>query len=453
MTIKTPTLYLAVENRTRELDARILVGGTLAARGVTVVMGQQWLMNTNMFRMPAGVFFFKGMNRIQVQSMERARKAGHFVVANDEEAVGAADYDFIMRDVSADVHKVCQLILCQGGRQQRALGDAMPMLKDHMPIVGNPRLDLVRPDFGALYRAEAADIRRRHGPFILVNSNFGGINSAWGSLEHYFQVLVNVGWIDPKKPQDMKLYEEHIAFDRINLSEIRRLIAMLRSNLSDRTIIVRPHPSENIAAWQSAYDGVPGIKIVHEGGHMPWILASDILVHTGCTTGLEAQVAGHPAISIRPGTSRWRDFYISNRANLTAMKAEGAAHMVEEYLRRDHDMFRRANHELMATVAEYFEGVTGRFSFLRMADSLFELFKDNPMLGRYAWKPADNFVRQIDRQDYLKRKMSLTHEELKQRIDVFQHVIGGFEAIATEEVADSVFVMRRRELVPVDWTG
>lgn len=444
MTVKTPTLYLAVENRTRELDAKILLGGTLAARGVTIVLGQQWLMSANMFRMPAGVFFFKGMNRIQVHSMERARKAGHFVVANDEEAVGAADYDFIMRDVSPDVHKVCQLVLCQGERQQRALGDAMPTLRGHMPIVGNPRLDLVRPDFGALYRADAADIRRRYGPFILVNSNFGGINSAWGSLERYFQVLINVGWIDPKKPQDMKLYEEHIAFDRVNLSETRRLIAMLRYRFDDRSIVVRPHPSENIAAWQNAYIGVPGVKIVHEGGHMPWILASDILVHTGCTTGLEAQVAGHPAISIRPGTSRWRDFYISNKVNMTATEAEGAASMVEEYLRRDPDMFRRANSRLMATVAEYFEGVTGRFSFLRMADALFELFKGNPLLGRHTWKPAKNFVSRIEREDYIKRKMNLTHEELKQRIEVFQQVVGGFEMVITEEVADSVFVMRRR---------
>jgi surface carbohydrate biosynthesis protein len=444
MNIKTPTLYLAVENRTRELDAKILLGGTLAARGVTIVLGQQWLMSANMFRMPGGVFFFKGMNRIQVVNMERARKAGHFVVANDEEAVGAADYDFIMRDVSSDVHKVCQLILCQGERQQRALGGMMPMLKDHMPIVGNPRLDLVRSDFGELYRADAETIRQRYGRFILINTNLGGINSAWGSTARYFRVLINIGWIDPKNRENMELYREHIAFDRLNLIEIRRLIAMLRRAFNDRDIIVRPHPAENLAAWENAYRDVPGVKIVHEGSHMPWILASDILVHTGCTTGLEAQVAGHPAISIRPGTSRWRDFYISNRVNIIAGDAGAAAHMVEDFLRRDPDMFRRANPGLMAVVAEYFEGITGRFAFQRTADALFDLFRDNPRLGRYVWKPAGNFVRQMEREDYLQRKMSLTHAELKDRITLFQGVVGGFDAIETEEVADSVFVMRRR---------
>ena len=444
MDIKTPTLYLAVENRTRELDAKLLLAGAIASRGVTVVIGQQWLLNTNMFRIPGGVFFFKGMNRVQVKSMTRAREAGHHVVANDEEAVGTSDDAFMLRDVSTDVQNVCDLILCQGERQKRALAGKLTLLADRMSVVGNPRFDLVRPEFARLYRADMDDIRRRHGRFILVNTNLGGINSAWASLERYFRVLINIGWIDPKNPEDMKLYGEHIDFDRLNLAETRRLLPMLRRTFNDRSVVLRPHPAENILAWEAAYKDVPGIKVIQEGGHMPWILASDLLIHTGCTTGLEAQIAGHPVISIRPGTSRWRDFYISNKVNLTADGGREAAAMAENFLRRDPDMFCRATPELMGRVAEHFDGISGRFAFQKMADALIELFKGHPRLGKYVWRPAGNFVRHIAREDYLQRKMSITLAELKDRIELFQQVVGGFDEIETEEVADSIFVMRRR---------
>ena len=118
--------------------------------------------------------------------------------------------------------------------------------------------------------------------------------------------------------------------------------------------------------------------------------------------------------------------------------------MAENFLRRDPDMFCRAASELMGRVAEHFDGISGRFAFQKMADTLIELFKGHPRLGKYAWRPAGNFVRHIEREDYLQRKMSITLAELKDRIELFQQIVGGFDGIETEEVADSVFVMRRQ---------
>jgi hypothetical protein len=257
-------------------------------------------------------------------------------------------------------------------------------------------------------------------------------------------VLINIGWIDPRKPEDMKLYEEHIAFDRLNLSETRRLLPMLRRAFVDRQVILRPHPAEKIDAWEAAYRGVSNVKVIHEGGHMPWILASDILIHTGCTTGLEAQIAGHPVISIRPGTSRWRDFYISNKVNLTVQDAREAVSTTENFLCRDPNMFRRLAPELMSRVAEHFDGISGRFSFQRMADTLYELFRNHPKLGNYAWQPAENFVRHMDREDYIERKMSITLKELKERVQSFRKVVDDFDGIEVEDVADSIFAIRRQ---------
>jgi len=50
----------------------------------------------------------------------------------------------------------------------------------------------------------------------------------------------------------------------------------------------------------------------------PYILASKLLIHTGCTTGIEAAVAGQPALSLIPASARIHDQYLLNIVNPSA---------------------------------------------------------------------------------------------------------------------------------------
>jgi len=444
--VKWPVLYLSVENYSREFDAKLLVGCALAERGVLVVIGQQWLLNANLGRMPMGMVFFKGLNRVQVGNMERAKRIGHVAVANDEEAVGVADEKFMLHDIDEGLPPHCDLLLCQGERQRQSVKNHFPEMGDRLVVVGNPRIDLVRPEFRVLYEEEAARIREEQGRFVLINTNLGGVNSGWGDINRYRQVLINIGWFDPTKPEDRALFREHIVQDKLNQREVYRLIDILRASLPDRCIIVRPHPSEKIDTWQKKYSDTPRVKVIHQGSHLPWILASDILIHTGCTTGFEAQVADHPTISIRPGDLPFRFFHTSNVTNMVAERAEQAAEMVQTFLYEDPEMFARAKPELTSRIAEHFAYVTGEFAFRRTADVLFELFKrDVRSIGRFRWQVAPGFVKEIPREDYIKRKMSMTHAEFDAHLAKLQRVLGTFGNLASEEIGDSLFLLRRRD--------
>ena len=55
-------------------------------------------------------------------------------------------------------------------------------------------------------------------------------------------------------------------------------------------IIVRPHPSEDIAVWEKALKGMKKTLVIHEGPISPWLDASMGLLHRGCTTAIEAAV-------------------------------------------------------------------------------------------------------------------------------------------------------------------
>jgi surface carbohydrate biosynthesis protein len=439
----TPTLYLSVENKTREFDAKLLVGCAAAEAGLNVVIGQQWLMNANLQHMPPGVVFFKGMNRVQAVNMNKARRFGHTPVANDEEALGLADLDYMVRDVAPETAQACELVFAQGKQQKIGLMTKRRFPDARVRVTGNPRLDLLRPEFAALYAGEAAALREKYGPFILVNTNFGSIYSAWGSLDAYRQVLVNIGWMDPRKPEDVALYEEHVAFDRQNADTIHALIRQLVPHLGDHTIIVRPHPSERLDEWKRLYADHPRVRIIHEGNHMAWILASRVMVHTGCTTGLEAQVAGHPTLSVRAGTSRWRGFYLSNLVNVTADTAEEGVDILRRFLTDEPDLFAKRRPQLMAQMDEHFTGWSGPFAFQRTADTLMTLYEGlEHQMREFEWTGLPGFLRKVNRSAYQKQKLELSIAEVMRRIRVMHGMLGRFGSVTVRELGDSIFLLR-----------
>jgi NADPH-dependent 7-cyano-7-deazaguanine reductase QueF len=50
----------------------------------------------------------------------------------------------------------------------------------------------------------------------------------------------------------------------------------------------------------------------------------------------------------------------------------------------------------------------------------------------------------MDREDYIERKMSITLKELKERVQSFRKVVDDFDGIEVEDVADSIFAIRRQ---------
>ena len=61
---------------------------------------------------------------------------------------------------------------------------------------------------------------------------------------------------------------------------------MARTGAFD-SIVLRPHPSENYETWQ-AWASDPGVEIQYQGSANVWMLAADMVLHPGCTTGIEA---------------------------------------------------------------------------------------------------------------------------------------------------------------------
>ena len=100
------------------------------------------------------------------------------------------------------------------------------------------------------------------------------------------------------------------------------MIRELSKRFSNLKIIVRPHPSENHEYWEKAISDCVNVSVVHDGNVIPWLLASDVLIHNGCTTAVEAALVNKKAISYMPIKSRSFDYHLPNNLSIKTSNRE-----------------------------------------------------------------------------------------------------------------------------------
>ena len=206
-------VYLGVEIKTREFESRLRTAAHLLKMGIPVVIGQQWSIWENVQTLPRGVALFKTTNEIQAKVMRAFKSAGHTVVALDEEALccrGAACFLQGMADAAAPN---IDLFLAQNKEQQAVLNSKYKNL--NIRVVGNPRVDFNQERL-AEKQSAAAEIQKKHGEFILFNTNFGCINSVWPD-KALKKIAIAAG-------QDMTTWDARLNWERRHKQEFELLL-------------------------------------------------------------------------------------------------------------------------------------------------------------------------------------------------------------------------------------
>jgi len=407
-TVSTPTrsiplsriLYLPMEIASRELDSRLLIAAFALERGYEVVLGQKWLMERNLKAMPPGIYLSKTLTQRDAKFSARAGALGYFVTAIDEEMPGLVVKSNELRWVSQEGVDSSNLIFIAGNNNANAMRTRFPEAAHKVQAVGNPRLDLLRPELRPLYRAEADRLRAKHGRFILINTNLGFTNSEKGPVDEIVSEQVRLGKLDLKNPEHLAFVEGIKTMEAANGAAIAQLLKTLPAALPDHRIILRPHPSENLSRWHALIGQQASVEVIREGPAAPWIYAAEALIHTNCTTGVEAVALDRPAICIVPTDVGVNQRYLSNRVNPVVRSADDALeavrrivadpkgfHYSEEMQRQFHQSLsfeddRLAAAALLDTIEGELEGRS--FSGPRWSPSL-----------QYRWHQPDKNVRGV----------------------------------------------------------
>lgn len=287
-------ILLHVEVSSRELDSKLLLAVLSASRGYDVIVGDV-IMAARLNLFPKSIFHTKNISPSKkiIDRHQQLVNHGHIVTSLDEEGPGVeygVTEGYLERFSDATLNQI-QAAFCWGTDEHQALVSKFPDHSSKIFLTGSPRVDLWQPRFRDYWKkaGNTPDV-----PFILVSSNMGpGRASPAGFLS---DPAPAVGYSRATKINVLEVVSQNFKM----LAAFVRAIEFLAENLDQGLIVVRPHPGESVDAWKNLLDGIPRVLVIREGSISEWLDSAVAVIHNGCTTGIEATIAGHRAISYTP---------------------------------------------------------------------------------------------------------------------------------------------------------
>jgi surface carbohydrate biosynthesis protein len=372
--------------------------------------------------------------------MRAAHAQGHRIAAIDEEIPGLIARNEGLRWVASAAVAACDLVFAVGDEHLDALLWKFPQQRGKYAVVGNPRWDLLRPEFAGSHHADVQRIREQYGRFILINTNLGFTNSGKGTTEQMVRKLERGGKFDRRKPEDALFLSEHLRLERASLDGIAKLLPMLAAAFPGHRIILRPHPSENASTWKAIVAGMERVAVVRDGAALPWILAAELLIHPYCTTGVEAFALGRPAICLRPAESFVLDNYLSPLINVSARTADEVVEQARTIVAAGDGYAYPA--AFQARFDRSCAAMSGAFAAERIVQRLTEHFRVglSPDAPRALWTPGRGYARYVLSKKHNRGLMpALAAEDIRQRLARYGEATGRVRHFAIEPCGDRVF--------------
>lgn len=290
-------LLLRIETKARELDAKLLLGLMAAERGWGVILGVDDIRIRPDF--PRGVIAENSLSPGRFEDIRAAQATGRKVVAWCEEGLvhRHSDEGYVRNRVERQSYEAVEAFFTWGEKQAAAIARQLGGGPDRLVVAGNPRFDILRPELRGVFDDRAREIRRRYGPFILVNTKFSQYNNYRGEA-YKLAALTRRGRIRTKEHEAE--YLGFVDYQKGTFHAFQEAVACLSKRFPGHRVVIRPHPSESHRPWQELARTRDNVAVVYEGTVAPWLLASDVSIHNNCTTGVEAYALERPSISYRP---------------------------------------------------------------------------------------------------------------------------------------------------------
>ena len=285
-------ILIPVETAVRELPYKTYLAHLLALNGFECFLGSKHQVNYLVNKFDNFIYLDKGYHEKKSEkNYANIKKNNGFIISLDEE--GAVDYDSnntIKKRYGVKLFKSVEKVFFWG-RNQHDLIDKNIMANSKTYISGHPRFELLKPAYQSIYDEEKKDILNRFGKFILINTNMGFGNNIRGDefvLDGYGKWFENI--------------KDIVYFDKQKMELFKELIQQLLNNY-EGNVILRPHPEEEVGYYKKLIQNSQKFHVEHKGSVVPWILASEAMIHPDCTTAIETLMLGKKPISLLPPRS------------------------------------------------------------------------------------------------------------------------------------------------------
>jgi surface carbohydrate biosynthesis protein len=448
-----PHLIIPSEIQVREFDSKLLLACMAAERGYRATIGSRAAIHNSIASLPKGIYIAKDAAPTSAKMFRILQGLGTSIVAWDEEGFFYYSTDLFVRRriIPENLSRVARYLVW-GDNQLRGLQSHPFFASTRLVSTGNPRTDLLRPELRSFHGDAVEDLRRRFGPMILVNSNFGRLNhflshrtltpSAPGDLAHR-----NLEDADP--PLEIWRLRERV------MKAFVALIPQLARAFPDRTIVMRPHPAENHQLWIDAAAGCENVRVIHEGNVVPWLMAADVTIHNGCTTGVESYLLDRPTIAYRPVRDPARELMLPNDLSADAPTVDDVIDLAKSAVAGR--WCSKPGAAALADLAATFDGLSGPLASDRVLAVIDEMVAEQeswPSPSAQGRKAAHHqaALRAVSkrfqavlpfhknhRRHHTHRFPGLTQAAVETRIDRLGQCLGRFNSVRLHTLEDNVF--------------
>lgn len=165
------------------------------------------------------------------------------------------------------------------------------MAADRVVTTGQPRFDVYRSPYLEAMQAVARNRTHKTRPRLLVNFNYPIARPRFGTAESEVRALIErMSW-----PEDEAIRLQRRQADARN--EMFSLVDYLASRIPTIEIAVRPHPFESTDDLLQLTKKHDNVVFAGNSPIQDWIVSSELVLQRGCTTAIEAWLAGSLAVS------------------------------------------------------------------------------------------------------------------------------------------------------------
>ena len=331
------SLLFPVEVIWREVDFRLLLAGMCAGPQNRVIIAQHDVLHEYVDSARGGVYLGKNVFTAAfptgLERYQALRERGTSLVHLDEEGLvpDGQDHSSWRRGLARRLDSSClqpgDRVCTWGAWQRDFYRSCAPVVAADIMATGHPRFDLCKPRYRDFMAADVANLRRRFGDFVLVNTSFGLANNAYGITEP-FSTRIGYG----AEPAVRDYFFRNWQHDRHLVTHFIGLIYRMGLEFPDRSFVIRPHPAEDRTLYDVVFRDSPNVHVVRDGTVGPWLLACGAMVHEHCTTGIEAALAGTPIVAYAPIADEQHDMYLSNLFGTKARTEDAAVAALRDAL-------------------------------------------------------------------------------------------------------------------------
>jgi surface carbohydrate biosynthesis protein len=451
-------IYIKIEVKRRELEARLLLAMAAAERGHQVLLGASNLTLdlVRQKKLKPGIILEKSIvpSKKRINQLKGYKKNNCRITVIDEEGgfINNNFTEFLKERFSSQSLKLTDKVFTWGTRDYKKFVNYFKKYKNKFFRTGNPRTDFWRKEFDNYYKNQTLDQIKPKDNFILLASNFG-------AMFHEHRI-----WQEISLLRDLKNFErggdefwtyENDSYQIRLAAKFIKVLRKISKQFKNLKIVIRPHPTESIKAWKSIIGDHKNIYVINDGSIGKWIRRAKLVIHNGCTSGIESSISNVPTIAYRPLKSNFEKKF-PNALSINIFDEQNLIKKIEQIVKKKKNFYTKQK-----KINDYFYNLEDNFAFdnivkewekiddgklseknnflkLKVLANLKE-FKGK-IVNNILFKNAD--ISNSNRATYKFPK--ITHNELWTLTNGIKNTLKRFENVNVELFSDRLILVRKK---------